>query len=66
MTTSMKNVRGLARTRGYRLVKIRDPWDDDAYRLIDPVAGRPVQAGTVTLSEAEAWLRKRPTLEAGR
>lgn len=67
--TTEKNVRGLARARGYRLSKIRNPFVKDEYMIVDTRGikiSRGVKMTRFTLVEAEEWLREQPTLERGR
>jgi hypothetical protein len=68
--TTIQNVRQLAKARGYRISKVRSPWVEDQCLILTYVEAAdtwtPLSNDSYTLEEAEAWLRKQPTLERGR
>jgi hypothetical protein len=71
MTTTEKNVRGLARARGYRLSKIRSKYlADRCYLIIDQndevVTSIEMNSVPTDLEDAEYWLSLQPTVERGR
>jgi len=62
MATTIGNVRALARARGYRLSKLRSPYAEDQFYVVDGDRNWAVNSQTWTLEEAEEWLREQPTV----